>query len=390
LEFYFDKEQAGEEMGWCYSLLKVILYTSATLGVLLTYFHIECQREKEAKDADKFNEIYLPDQTDIETKLRFIKKGTKEVEISLGPEFILTQFCPCAIVKMITKVRHSINGHADLDQLQAHQENHTVTILDARKHKPGTFSETGFTIVTLDEEPGTKNWRYGSKDIHLFQEMMNPHLMKLYPKTKVVFTLCIISIIHPISKTLLQKILWLNNVVRGGDKPGDQPVAPSPHLDYFQDDEARHEFHKTFPLINPEHSERNVSEGHVLTGHYDTEDLEARVMLGVWKPLSPTEVCDFPLAVMDARTFNKENEVPFAVHVNFIFMMFHSLGGSIIFDTMQKWYYYSMQTTKEVLVFHQYTKDKYLANPHTSFANRNCPKSTESRISIESRVALFF
>ena len=73
------------------------------------------------------------------------------VTILSGPEFILTQFCPCAIVKMITKVRHIINGHADTDQLQAHQENHTVTILDARKHKPGTFSETGFTIVTLDE-----------------------------------------------------------------------------------------------------------------------------------------------------------------------------------------------------------------------------------------------
>ena len=73
------------------------------------------------------------------------------VTILSGPEFILTQFCPCAIVKMITKVRHIINGLADLDQLQAHQENHTVTILDARKHKPGTFSETGFTIVTLDE-----------------------------------------------------------------------------------------------------------------------------------------------------------------------------------------------------------------------------------------------
>merc|ERR1711971_1342046 len=367
---YFEKEQAGEEMGWCYSLLKVILYTSATLGVLLTYFHIECQREKEAKDADKFNEIYLPDQTDIETELPFIKKGTKKSEISMGPEFILTPCTPCAIVKMITEVRHIIYGHADTDPLELLKENHTVTILDARKHKPGTFSETGFTIVTLDEEPGTKNWRYGSKDIHLFQEMMNPHLMKLYPKTK--------------------KILWLTNVVRGGDKLGDQPVALGPHLDYSQDDEARHEFHKTFPLIKLEHTERNVSEGHVLTGHYDTEDLEARVMLGVWKPLSPTQVCDFPLAVMDARTFNNKNEVPFEVHVNFIFMMFHNLGGSIIFDAMQKWYYYSMQTTKQVLVFHQYTKGKYLANPHTSFANRNCPKGTESRISIESRVALFF
>ena len=128
-----------------------------------------------------------------------------------GPEFILTQFCPCAIVKMITKVRHIINGHGDLDQIKHLQENHTVTILDARKHNPGTFSETGFTLVKLDEvwfrsltgpascsrlwqsnlfwifqEPGTKNWRYGSQDIHLFQEMMNPHLMKLYPDTKVV------------------------------------------------------------------------------------------------------------------------------------------------------------------------------------------------------------
>ena len=32
---YFEKEQAGEEMGWCYSLLKVLLYTSATLGYVM-------------------------------------------------------------------------------------------------------------------------------------------------------------------------------------------------------------------------------------------------------------------------------------------------------------------------------------------------------------------
>ena len=52
---------------------------------------------------------------------------------------------------MITKVRHIIHGHADTDQLQTLQENHTVTILDVRKHKPGTFSETGFNLVSLDE-----------------------------------------------------------------------------------------------------------------------------------------------------------------------------------------------------------------------------------------------
>ena len=52
---------------------------------------------------------------------------------------------------MITKVRRIINGHGDLDPIMHLQENHTVTILDARKHNPGTFSETGFTLVKLDE-----------------------------------------------------------------------------------------------------------------------------------------------------------------------------------------------------------------------------------------------
>ena len=50
---------------------------------------------------------------------------------------------------MVTKVYHTVNGHED--QIKSHQEDHTVTILDARKHKPGTFSETGFTLVKLDE-----------------------------------------------------------------------------------------------------------------------------------------------------------------------------------------------------------------------------------------------
>ena len=77
-----------------------------------------------------------------------------------------------------------------------------MTIHDARRISPGAFSETGFTLVTLDEvyssvkcvsvseqyfskEPKTKNWRYNSEDIHLFHEMMNPYLRKLYPQTKV-------------------------------------------------------------------------------------------------------------------------------------------------------------------------------------------------------------
>ena len=56
------------------------------IRVILTYFHIECQKEKEAKAKDRFNEVYMPDKTDVETKLPFIKKGTppEMVELSLG------------------------------------------------------------------------------------------------------------------------------------------------------------------------------------------------------------------------------------------------------------------------------------------------------------------
>ena len=80
------------------------------------------------------------------------------------------------------------------------------------------------------------------------------------------------------------------------------------------------------------------------------------LLICILNSLLKIKVCDIPLAVMDARTFNKENEVPAKVHVSFIAFVYHNLGGQIIFDAVQKWYYYSMQTTKEVLVFHQYTK----------------------------------
>ena len=58
---------------------------------------------------------------------------------------------------MIKTIHLIIYGHGDLnhfysiDHMVRLQENHTVTILDARKHNPGTFSETGFTLVKLDE-----------------------------------------------------------------------------------------------------------------------------------------------------------------------------------------------------------------------------------------------
>jgi len=247
-------------------------------------------------------------------------------------------------------------------------ENVTIDILDARKHKPGPFSKTGFTLVELDKEAETKNWRANSEDIHLFHQQMEPYLKKLYPQTK--------------------RIMWLNNLVRGGHKFGDQPAAPAPHLDYHQNDTEREIFYQQYDL--PEVYGNRKLEPNVLVGEWDTEDDKLGVMLGVWKPIYPNPICDLPLAVMDASTFSSEYQVLNYAHFNFIFMNFHNLNAGIISNPKQKWYYYSQQKTNEVLVFHQYTKGKFFANPHSAFANRNCPQDTEPRISAELRVALFF
>ena len=93
---------------------------------------------------------------------------------------------------------------------------------------------------------------------------------------------------------------------------------------------------------------------------------------------------------MDTRTFDFNHDIPMELSVNFLAFTFHNLNGAIKYSPEQKWYYYPFQTTKEVLIFHQYSDGKQMANPHTSFLNKNCPKNTESRVSVEMRVALFF
>ena len=93
---------------------------------------------------------------------------------------------------------------------------------------------------------------------------------------------------------------------------------------------------------------------------------------------------------MDASTFEPEYQTAARLSVNLGFATVNNLNGAIAYSPKQQWYYYSFQNTEEVLVFHQYTKGKFFVNPHTSFLNKNCPKDTESRISVEARAALFF
>jgi len=193
----------------------ILLYLVAPVTALLAYFHHSALREEAEKKKTKFNDVYDPAETDCTAPLDFIKAGPDRVSLALGPDLLLVQWIPRSLTKVINLIGSAL-GMSNLSNLKfaLKAEEHTVKISDARKHCAGSFSETGFTLIQLGKEPETKNWRHGSQDIHLFREQMEPYIKKLYPQTK--------------------RIEWLTNLVRGGDKPGDQPRALGPHLDYHQ------------------------------------------------------------------------------------------------------------------------------------------------------------
>ena len=147
------------------------------------------------------NSVFDPEATDVVTPLAYCKLG-KDVEMHIGMDYILLSFTPCPILKVL--------GHLGLTTDQSsfakHNEVHNVTILDARKQNLGGFHETGFTLIELEEEPETQDWRKliinprtkekdESADIKKFFDQMEPHILELYPQTK--------------------RIRWTYNVVRG-------------------------------------------------------------------------------------------------------------------------------------------------------------------------------
>merc|ERR1712232_295474 len=94
-------------------------------------------------------------------------------------------------------------------------------------------------------------------------------------------------------------------------------------------------------------------------------------------------VCDYPLAVMDARSFHPEDERLISSRVNlWPLLQLHHLAGGVVHNPKHRWHYYPFQEEDEVLVFTQHTKGKTWVNPHGSFENPNCPNGYESRVSV--------
>ena len=310
-----------------------------------------------------------PNQTDVlgYKELGFVKPEVDKLEMDIGISFIISQSFPNWLTYLIDT--YTSAGDFKKNVNKDKYETKSVDIMDARKRSSDdlNFNNTGFTLLKMKEPSKTSNWR-SATDIQHFQEEILPELMKLFPgATRIEFT---------------------HNIVRGGDRLGDQPASINgPHLDYSQNDLARKDFHDVYPI------NENVKEQLALMGKWDSEDEEVKTLIGIWKPIHMNNpVYDHPLALMDASTFQSEQERPHHLHFNFGIFTMHNLNGGFCYNENQKWYYYPYQTETEVLVFTQYSKGKHFANPHTSFLVPNRPKDEEydTRQSIEMRAAVFY
>jgi len=239
-----------------------------------------------------------------------------------------------------------------------------VDVIDARKREDLSFEKNGFTLIKLPEPTKTTNWYRYSRDLYQFENKMRDEIMQLYPNAT--------------------RVLFGNHNVRGGQTFLHIPkIVNSPHLDYTQNDDVREEFFHKYPV--------SETMGKSLLGRLDTDDDEMRVMLGIWKPIGmSTPVCDYPLAVADAQSFSYGKERPLFVHIKVGPYTYHGASARPIYDMEQKWYYYSLQTGNEVMIFTQYSKGREFANYHTSFESpAECGKY-DPRISAEMRAAVFF
>ena len=167
-----------------------------------------------------------------------------------------------------------------------------------------------------------------------------------------------------------------------------------PHTDYFVDTDRFYRYHVDHGMDHP----KNKQIYRARFGEIDTEKDEAKVILGLWKPVKMnTPVCDVPFAVMDGSTFDRKDERGYGLHIDLRpFVRFHMLMGSPVYRPQHIWYYYSFMTTEEVLVMHQWRKDSfhggYASNFHGAFLNPHpCPSDEfEPRLSVEIRVVVFF
>jgi hypothetical protein len=111
----------------------------------------------------------------------------------------------------------------------------------------------------------------------------------------------------------------------------------------------------------------------------------------IWRATTPPPQ-DFPLAVCDARTVARADEIT-------VKAVTKELSGLVIHDTTSyrynpdhRWYYFRNMTPDEVIVFKTHDTDPSRAHriAHTAFTDPTCPEGVTTRASVEMRALALF
>ena len=115
-------------------------------------------------------------------------------------------------------------------------------------------------------------------------------------------------------------------------------------------------------------------------------------LYNLWRATTPPPQ-DFPLAVCDARTLVRGDEVTVKAITEEVGSgeIRHDTTG-YLYNPAHRWYYFRDMTPDEVLVFKAHDTDSERAGrvPHTAFTDPTCPAGVPTRASVEMRgLALF-
>ncbi len=115
-------------------------------------------------------------------------------------------------------------------------------------------------------------------------------------------------------------------------------------------------------------------------------------LYNLWRATTPPPQ-DFPLAVCDARTLARDDEVTVKAITEEVGSgaIRHDTTG-YVYNPEHRWYYFRDMTPDEVLVFKAHDTDSRRAGrvAHTAFTDPTCPAGVPTRASVEMRgLALF-
>jgi len=244
-------------------------------------------------------------------------------------------------------------------------QSHPISIMDARQRELD-YDRCGFT--KLDVKNAVADWD-DEAELAAYKAEIEEHLQRLHPGVK--------------------RFAWTGFLKRGG--PGNNPPAVNgPHLDFYQDRSQAEAFRGPPSEEDTEkYKEDPMVKDFELFG-------QAPIVVGVWKPvMMPNPVHDYPLCVMDAASFQEDEQVRSEQEFYHIdqrgdYSKVKNLGAAPHYSEAQRWYYYSHMTNTEALLFRHYTEDKFFCNVHSAVKHEELPAGAETRRSIESRVGLLF